>query len=165
MKRVLGAAAAIGLIVVGAALYAPGGALGLAEGPSKPEVPLPSQSQVVAEPRAGSEARADEVFGGEEGRATVRTDSLARADEPNDGTRPAPPRAADGTLLVDAVPWGEVYVDDHPVGMTPRAVPLRPGRYTVRVVREGYEPLVRAVEIAPGARLGLTDLVLTASRR
>ena len=86
--------------------------------------------------------------------------------------RPSPPPAppaprrpavvlAPGRLFVGATPWGEVYVDSRLIGHTPlAALPLAAGSHQVRVVRDGFAPFVQRIEVAPGADVRLTGIVL-----
>jgi eukaryotic-like serine/threonine-protein kinase len=56
-----------------------------------------------------------------------------------------------GHLQLGIAPWADVLVDDVPVGTTPLApVPLRPGRYTARLVHPDFQPYLRVVTIRPG---------------
>ena len=76
-----------------------------------------------------------------------------------------PPAAESGRVFVNATPWGQLYVDGQLVGNTPKAnLSLAAGTHTIRVVREGFEPFERTVQIAPGQVLRLTDIVLAARR-
>jgi serine/threonine protein kinase len=71
---------------------------------------------------------------------------------------------APGRLFVNAIPWGQVFVDDASIGNTPRvAVPIPPGTHRVRVSRDGFEPFERTVQVAPGQDVRLTDIVLRES--
>jgi protein kinase-like protein/PEGA domain-containing protein len=79
--------------------------------------------------------------------------------------RDAPSRAP-GRLFVNAIPWGQVFVDDASIGNTPRvAVPIAPGTHRVRVSRDGFEPFERTVQVAPGQDVRLTDIVLRESKQ
>jgi serine/threonine-protein kinase len=70
-----------------------------------------------------------------------------------------------GSLFVNAAPWGQLYVDGQLVGNTPKAnLSLAPGPHTIRVVREGFEPFERAIQVAPGQVVRLTDIVLVERR-
>ncbi len=66
-----------------------------------------------------------------------------------------------GTLVVNARPWGQLYVDGRLIGNTPlRNVRLSPGTHRVRVERDGYVPFERTVRVATGQVIRLTDIVL-----
>lgn len=57
-----------------------------------------------------------------------------------------------GTLSVagDAPTGGALFVDDRPRGVLPLAVPIRvpQGMHTIRVQKEGFDPIVGSVEVA-----------------
>lgn len=76
---------------------------------------------------------------------------------------PAPaPAEASGRLSVNATPWGQVYLDGQLVGNTPKAnLPVAPGTHTIRVVRDGFEPVERTVQVGAGQTVRVTDIVLT----
>lgn len=66
-----------------------------------------------------------------------------------------------GFLFVNASPWGQLYVDGQLIGNTPKAnISLAPGSHTIRVLREGYRPFERAIQVETGQALRLTDIVL-----
>jgi hypothetical protein len=76
------------------------------------------------------------------------------------------PAGAPGRLFVNAIPWGQVFVDDAPIGNTPRvAVPVSAGTHRVRVSRDGFETFERTVQVAPGQDVRLTDIVLRESKQ
>lgn len=82
---------------------------------------------------------------------------------------PTPPEtggaAEPGRLFVNAAPWGHLYVDGQLVGNTPRAnLTIAAGAHTIRVVRDGFEPFERTIQIAPGEVVRLTDIVLVERR-
>ncbi len=57
-----------------------------------------------------------------------------------------------GTLVVNATPWGKVYVNGDPIGQTPLTVEKLPARsYEVKVIREGYSEFTKKVVIRNGA--------------
>jgi eukaryotic-like serine/threonine-protein kinase len=78
------------------------------------------------------------------------------------GTPAVPAAGADaGHLFVNATPWGQLFVDGQLVGNTPKAsLGVTPGRHTIRVVREGFAPFERTIQVAPGQTVRLTDIVL-----
>jgi len=95
-------------------------------------------------------------------RAPVRRTPRPRA-------APPPPRRdvslAPGRLFISATPWGQVFVDGELIGNTPRVgAPIAPGMHRVRVVRDGFDPFERNVQVAPGQDLRLIDIVLRESR-
>jgi tRNA A-37 threonylcarbamoyl transferase component Bud32 len=70
-----------------------------------------------------------------------------------------------GRLFVNATPWGQVFVDNRPVGNTPKAnLKVAPGRHTIRVVRDGFAPFERTIQVSPGQEVRLTDIVLVQQR-
>jgi serine/threonine-protein kinase len=83
---------------------------------------------------------------------------------------PAAPQPADGgfagRLFVNATPWGQLFVDGQLVGNTPKAnLSVSPGSHAIRVVREGFEPFTRTIQVAAGQAVRLTDIVLVERRR
>jgi hypothetical protein len=73
----------------------------------------------------------------------------------------APPPVPTGTLFVNATPWGSVYVDGRLVGNTPQTnLRLPAGTYTLRVVRDGFVPWQREVQVRSGDTVRITDIVL-----
>jgi hypothetical protein len=63
----------------------------------------------------------------------------------------------DGTLRVSSTVTGAtVYIDNELQGETPYNTTLEPGRHTVRVTANGYDPFVREVQIAPDQATELT---------
>jgi len=92
-----------------------------------------------------------------------------QAPSPRRRVAPSPVRrdvsTAPGRLFVNASPWGQVFVDDEPIGNTPRVgVPIAAGKHRVRVSRDGFDPFERTVQVAPGQDLRLTDIVLRESK-
>ncbi len=82
---------------------------------------------------------------------------------------PPPPRpvvtstAAPARLFVNSTPWGQVYIDGQLVGNTPQAnLVVAAGAHRVRVARDGFQPWERAVQLAPGQELRITDISLQA---
>ncbi|MDQ7819063.1 MAG: PEGA domain-containing protein [Armatimonadota bacterium] len=79
-----------------------------------------------------------------------------RAPTPSPGVLPAPgaasPVLAGLTLTVLSTPPGAaVYLNDRPAGTTPLAIEgLEPGTYRVKILRAGYAPEVRTVNVGPG---------------
>ena len=64
-------------------------------------------------------------------------------------TTPALPTT--GLLLIDAQPFGTVIVDDVELGDTPLINhEVSAGRHIIRVVREGYEPVIDTVSVTAG---------------
>ena len=68
---------------------------------------------------------------------------------------------APGRLFVGATPWGEVYVDGRLSGHTPLvALPIAAGWHQLRIVRDGFAPFERRIQVAPGEDVRLTGIVL-----
>lgn len=66
-----------------------------------------------------------------------------------------------GHLFVSATPWGQLFVDGQLIGNTPRAnLALAPGAHTIRVVRDGFAPFERSLQVASGQVIRLTGIVL-----
>jgi serine/threonine-protein kinase len=76
----------------------------------------------------------------------------------------AGPNTAPGRLFVNSTPWGQLYIDGQLVGNTPQANLVVPaGSHRVRVVREGFQPFERVVQLAPGQEIRITDIALPAT--
>ncbi len=76
-------------------------------------------------------------------------------------TRPAPVAPAPGRLFVGATPWGDVQIDGRAVGHTPLvALPIVAGWHHVGIVRDGFAPFERRIQLAPGEDVRLTGIVL-----
>ena len=76
-------------------------------------------------------------------------------------TRPAPVAPAPGRLFVGATPWGDVQIDGRAVGHTPLvALPIAAGWHHVGIVRDGFAPFERRIQLAPGEDVRLTGIVL-----
>jgi serine/threonine-protein kinase len=97
--------------------------------------------------------------------AQPATATTARVPEP----RPAPTAAAErnGSLRIGVTPYADVVIDGVVVGTTPMgAVPLSPGRHTVRLIHPDYQPLQRVVTVRAGETTPLTiDLPLDGVRK
>jgi len=66
-------------------------------------------------------------------------------------------KPAAGTLQVNSEPPGaSVYVDGTYRGTTPLTLTLPPGTHTVEVRKEGYQPVKRTIEVAPGEEKRIT---------
>jgi hypothetical protein len=77
----------------------------------------------------------------------------------------APAAEAAGRLSVNATPWGQLYLDGQLVGNTPKAnLSVVVGTHTIRVVRDGFEPVERTVQVGAGQTVRITDIVLTERR-
>jgi serine/threonine-protein kinase len=112
-------------------------------------VPLPAApTSPAAAPSPGAEAP---------DRAVID----APVDETVDVAPPAPRSRATGTIILNATPWGSVYVDGRLVGNTPQTnLQLPVGRHMVRIVRDGFVAWEREVQMVRGETLRITDIVL-----
>ncbi|HZX42827.1 MAG TPA: tetratricopeptide repeat protein [Myxococcaceae bacterium] len=61
----------------------------------------------------------------------------------------------EASLRISVEPPASVAIDGEPAGLSPVSARLRPGPHRVRATQEGYQPLERDVELAPGARVQL----------
>ena len=125
----------------------------------RPE-PLPpgreARRQRPTAERTTSDARRTETPRPRGERAATSSGAPARAG----GAAPAA-GGEPGRLFVNATPWGQLFVDGQSVGNTPKGnLSLAPGPHTIRVVREGFEPFERAIQVAPGEVVRLTGIVL-----
>jgi len=91
--------------------------------------------------------------------AAPRAGTSAPSATPSRAAAPAP--AGPGTLLVNASPWGRLYIDGAYVGDTPKAnISLTPGRHVVRIMREGFATFERELIVESGQTIRLTGIVL-----
>ena len=95
--------------------------------------------------------------------------SLKRATQPQRQVRAAPPSAAPAPaaaptaiLRLTTTPvLGDLYVDGKRAGSSFQpAMPLAPGHHEIRIVRDGYEPLMRAFDVVAGDTVKLLQLPL-----
>ena len=76
-------------------------------------------------------------------------------------TPPAPAADDPAHLYINATPWGLLFIDDRPMGNTPRAdLQIPPGLHRIRITRDGYLPYETEIAIEAGETLRLTDIVL-----
>ena len=76
------------------------------------------------------------------------------------GKKPAPPAPKLVALKIRTTPAeAAVFVNDHAVGRTPAAFEGKPGGYTLRITKDGYQDIIRKVELEEGKPLEL-DLEL-----
>jgi hypothetical protein len=101
--------------------------------------------------------------------AAPATPSAAPTPAPAPTATPAPTPAPvpDGRLLVTAMPWADVYVDEQYQGQTPlQSFALSPGAHAIRLQHPDYQPYRRRVTIEPGQLSRLhVDLSIDAVRR
>ncbi|MBX7193398.1 MAG: protein kinase [Sandaracinaceae bacterium] len=81
-------------------------------------------------------------------RTTTGRTTTGRAPDP---TRTSAPAAAQGSLHVTVIPWGDVRVDGRPLGRSPVTVPLPAGSHRVQIESESGSE-TRVVQISAGQR-------------
>ncbi len=136
---------------------------------ARPAAPAPSASPATADEPRTDLPRADP--------ADPPSASLPSESSPPTPAPPPPPAAGQpaqrepaattspdrrpALLSINAIPWGGVYIDGDFVGNTPQVdVEIGPGMHELRVEREGFQAYERIVEVAPGEKLRITDIVL-----
>jgi len=76
---------------------------------------------------------------------------------PTPRVREAPPAApvATGSLRLQILPWGEVFVDGDKFGTAPpmRDIALKPGRHKVEIRNPGFASYVQFVEVRAGEEI------------
>ncbi len=77
-------------------------------------------------------------------------------------TRSELPPVEPGKLIINATPWGQIYIDGELMGNTPKSLTLPAGTHNLRVVRDGFVPFEREIQLGPGQQIRLTDIVLRA---
>lgn len=88
-----------------------------------------------------------------------------RERAPSAAAQPPAAGADAGHLFVNATPWGQLFVDGLLVGNTPKAnLSVSPGSHAIRVVREGFEPFERTIQVVAGQSVRLTNIVLVERR-
>ena len=66
-------------------------------------------------------------------------------------------KAGFGALMINAQPWGVVYLDDKEIGSTPITVPnVLEGLHRVRVARDGFKELKMDIKVMPGKKNNLS---------
>jgi hypothetical protein len=110
--------------------------------PAAPETAPPPPGPAVAAPApAGTEEAAGEILPAE----PLIVDGAAVAPPPV--AAPSP-----GSLEIRSEPSGaRVFVDGSPQGVTPMRLTLAPGRYDVRLSREGFADARRTASVSAGA--------------
>lgn len=63
--------------------------------------------------------------------------------------------AATGTVRLNVLPWGEVYVDDRKFGVAPplRDVALKPGTHRIEIRNPGFASYVQLVDVKAGEEI------------
>jgi serine/threonine-protein kinase len=167
-RRLVGGAVLLALVAVLAGMLGPAALQRVrrAVSPERTATPAPpaADSSVAVAPPARAPAGstlAAPVRSPLPGRAPAGSTSAAPR-RPAPARRAAPaPAAEPGRLFVNASPWGQLYVDGQLIGNTPRAnLALSAGPHAIRVLREGYEPFERTVQVGAGQTVRLTDITL-----
>ena len=131
--------------------------------PGKPPRPASAATQAATEPARPRRDRTPATVAGNASDSAAPQPTAAPRAAATPSAVPAAAGADAGRLFVNASPWGQLYVDGQLVGNTPKAnLSLSPGSHAVRVVREGYEPFERTIQVAAGQSVRLTDIVLVA---
>ena len=68
---------------------------------------------------------------------------------------------------MSTIPLGKLYVDDVRSGSSftgLNGIPLAPGHHVIKVEQEGYEPLVREQDVAPGDTVRILGIPLQRKR-
>ena len=161
----VGAAGAAWILGLGLTTGQPVASQPAPQPPVVPESTAPPSAYPTVLP--DSAARATSIARGAPGAPAATPAPVRRTPRPR--AAPPPPRRdvslPPGRLFISATPWGQVFVDGELIGNTPRVgVPIAPGMHRVRVVRDGFDPFERNVQVAPGQDLRLIDIVLRESR-
>ena len=129
--------------------------------PARVQLGLPEPPPAPSSSRGSSRRRNRDTTGTQSQQPPGPAPASAPAPAP--AAAPSPAAAAGGgTLFVNAAPWGQLYVDGNLVGNTPKAnLAVSAGSHTIRVVRDGFNPVERTVTVAAGQVVRVTDLVLT----
>lgn len=122
-----------------------------------PPAPGPEAQPVVRRPRAprpepAAEARAEPATIALPDIPAIDVPAIAPPQEKAD----APPSAAlpaleGGRLVINVLPWGNVFVDDRAAGYPPVVLEgLAPGKHVIRVKRDGYRTIEHTIELEDG---------------
>ncbi len=123
--------------------------------------PAPEPEPVESDQAAGETADAEPVLD-ESGELAVLSSPVAAlspetaAPAPGEETRssgPSKPEYVDRATVVLAIaPWGEVYVDGNPVGVSPplNKVELVPGRRTIEIRNGSFPAFIEQIELDAG---------------
>jgi hypothetical protein len=142
------------------------------EAPEPPDRGASARDRAAERREAREAARAAELLVGREtpaGRRAAVDDEepdgydddavLTSADEAIPVEGDAPLEAADeipsapGQLVVNVIPWGRVFVDGKDRGFPPVFVDgIPPGPHELRIERDGFETVVRTIEVRAGRR-------------
>ena len=84
------------------------------------------------------------------------TDESTQDESTQAPTERAPIPASASTLVVESPVLAEVFVDNQPAGQTPLTLSIEPGKHTVRISADGFDPFVRRVTVIDGQTAQLT---------
>ncbi len=64
-------------------------------------------------------------------------------------------KSKDGFLMVQAVPWADIYLNDSYLETTPLNKPIRieAGQHILRLANPGYQAIIDTVHIQPGEQI------------
>jgi class 3 adenylate cyclase len=132
--------------------------------PPKVAAAPPARGAPAAPPAKTKEAPAVEDKAGKGLRAQrpVEKPPAAKAPGSRQAEAPAPAAGGTGTLLVTVRPWGEIYVDGQHRGEAPPLYELRlgSGRHRIEIRHPDFQPHVRTVDVANGARVEVRHVFL-----
>lgn len=79
----------------------------------------------------------------------------ARKPAPEAPPRESPAVAGTGTLRLNVLPWGEVYIDDRRFGVAPplRDIALKPGGHRIEIRNPGFASYVQFVDVKAGEEI------------
>lgn len=109
------------------------------------EAPLPAGT---AEPASAPAKPAAE-------NAPSESQARPKAAKKQETAKPAGGAATTGTVRLNILPWGEVYVDDRKYGVAPplRDVALKPGSHRIEVRNPGFASYVQVVDVRAGEEI------------
>lgn len=109
------------------------------------EAPLPAGT---AEPASAPAKPAAE-------NAPSESQARPKAAKKQETAEPAGGAATTGTVRLNILPWGEVYVDDRKYGVAPplRDVALKPGSHRIEVRNPGFASYVQVVDVRAGEEI------------
>lgn len=84
------------------------------------------------------------------------TDESTQKETAQVSTAKAPTPVNASTLVVESPVVAEVFVDNQPAGQTPLTLEIEPGKHTVRISADGFDPFVRRVTVIDGQTAQLT---------
>jgi len=77
------------------------------------------------------------------------------ASEPTPVVQPQKPTIATGSVRLNIIPWGAVYIDGEKFGVAPplRDIALRPGTHRIEVRNPGFASFLQDVEVSAGEEI------------